>query len=117
LLGKVQGNCHASERIDIHSGGSLTGDVITACISIEDGAFIRGIIDIPPSVEGFSPRDVMNSGIAQRGSLLAAIYDAQAEDEIANGQYEVPDDELDLEELLIRWRSGTPAHEHSRNTR
>jgi cytoskeletal protein CcmA (bactofilin family) len=32
--------------VDIRSDGSLTGDVIAARISIEDGAFFKGGIDI-----------------------------------------------------------------------
>src|SRR5271156_1701337 len=46
VLGKVRGNCTASDRVDIRSEGSLTGDVIAARISIEDGAFFKGGIDI-----------------------------------------------------------------------
>jgi cytoskeletal protein CcmA (bactofilin family) len=46
VLGKVRGNCQASDRIDIRSEGSLTGDVVAARISIEDGAFFKGGIDI-----------------------------------------------------------------------
>ena len=46
VLGKVRGNVHASDRIDIRNEGSLTGDVIAARISIEDGAFFKGGIDI-----------------------------------------------------------------------
>ena len=53
VLGKVRGNCHASDRVDIRSEGSLTGDVIAARISIEDGAFFKGGIDIrKPGSEG-----------------------------------------------------------------
>ncbi len=54
VLGKVRGNCQASDRIDIRSEGSLTGDVIAARISIEDGAFFKGGIDIrkPGAGEG-----------------------------------------------------------------
>ncbi len=53
VLGKVRGNCQASDRIDIRSEGSLTGDVIAARISIEDGAFFKGGIDIrKPGAEG-----------------------------------------------------------------
>ena len=53
VLGKVRGNCQASDRVDIRSEGSLTGDVIAARISIEDGAFFKGGIDIrkPGSVD------------------------------------------------------------------
>jgi cytoskeletal protein CcmA (bactofilin family) len=46
VLGKVRGNVHASDRIDIRNEGSLTGDVIAARIAIEDGAFFKGGIDI-----------------------------------------------------------------------
>ena len=53
VLGKVRGNCQASDRIDIRSEGSLTGDVVAARISIEDGAFFKGGIDIrKPGTEG-----------------------------------------------------------------
>jgi cytoskeletal protein CcmA (bactofilin family) len=46
VLGKVRGNLTASDRVDIRNDGSLTGDVIAARISIEDGAFFKGGIDI-----------------------------------------------------------------------
>ena len=57
VLGKVRGNCQASDRVDIRSEGSLTGDVIAARISIEDGAFFKGGIDIrKPGAEGGKPQ-------------------------------------------------------------
>ena len=46
VLGKVRGNVTASDRVDIRSEGSLTGDVAAARISIEDGAYFKGGIDI-----------------------------------------------------------------------
>src|SRR5437764_15460351 len=46
VLGKVRGNLNASDRVDIRNEGSLTGDVIAQRISIEDGAFFKGGIDI-----------------------------------------------------------------------
>ena len=42
----MRGNLTASDRVDIRSDGSLTGDVVAARISIEDGAFFKGGIDI-----------------------------------------------------------------------
>jgi cytoskeletal protein CcmA (bactofilin family) len=52
VLGKIRGNCQATDRVDIRAEGSLTGDVIAARISIEDGAFFKGGIDIrKPGVE------------------------------------------------------------------
>jgi len=46
ILGKVRGNVIATDRVDIRNEGSLTGDVIAQRISIEDGAFFKGGIDI-----------------------------------------------------------------------
>jgi len=46
VLGKVRGNIIATDRVDIRSEGALTGDVAAARISIEDGAFFKGGIDI-----------------------------------------------------------------------
>jgi cytoskeletal protein CcmA (bactofilin family) len=46
VLGKVRGNVTASDRVDIRAEGSLSGDVSAARISIEDGAFFKGGIDI-----------------------------------------------------------------------
>jgi len=44
--GKVDGNLNASERVELKRCCSLTGDVTTQRIVIEDGAFFKGAIDI-----------------------------------------------------------------------
>lgn len=49
VLGKVRGNATASDRVDIRSEGSLIGDVSAQRISIEDGAYFKGGIDIRKS--------------------------------------------------------------------
>ena len=36
----------ASDRVDIRGEGSLTGDIVAQRISIEDGAYFKGGIDI-----------------------------------------------------------------------
>jgi cytoskeletal protein CcmA (bactofilin family) len=46
VLGKVRGNVSATDRVDIRAEGSLSGDVAAARISIEDGAYFKGGIDI-----------------------------------------------------------------------
>jgi len=46
VLGKVRGNMTASDRVDIRADGSLTGDIVAQRISIEDGAYFKGGIDI-----------------------------------------------------------------------
>jgi cytoskeletal protein CcmA (bactofilin family) len=46
IMGKVRGDVAASDRVDIRAEGALTGNVTAARISIEDGAFFKGGIDI-----------------------------------------------------------------------
>lgn len=63
VLGKVRGNVAASDRVDIRSEGSLTGDVTAQRISIEDGAFFKGGIDIrkPGNSEGKGTNSVASA--------------------------------------------------------
>jgi cytoskeletal protein CcmA (bactofilin family) len=46
MSGTVEGNIDASERIVLTKDSHLTGDVKTAGIVIEDGAYFKGGIDI-----------------------------------------------------------------------
>ena len=45
-LGAIQGNVEASDRIEIRKDAKLVGDIKTARIIIEDGAYFKGSIDI-----------------------------------------------------------------------
>jgi cytoskeletal protein CcmA (bactofilin family) len=51
IIGKVQGNVDVAGRLAIREQGSLVGDVRTAGISIDDGAYFKGGIDIVRSNE------------------------------------------------------------------
>ncbi|HSY12138.1 MAG TPA: polymer-forming cytoskeletal protein [Verrucomicrobiae bacterium] len=44
--GRVNGDIHATERVELRKTASLAGDISTARISIDDGAFFKGGIDI-----------------------------------------------------------------------
>lgn len=46
VLGSIQGNVEASDRLEIRKDAKLVGDIKTARIIIEDGAFFKGSIDI-----------------------------------------------------------------------
>jgi cytoskeletal protein CcmA (bactofilin family) len=46
IMGKVAGNIECSDRVDIRSEGSLTGDIVSQRISIEDGAMLKGAIQV-----------------------------------------------------------------------
>ena len=46
VQGTINGNVDASERIEIRKDARVVGDIKTARIVIEDGAFLKGNIDI-----------------------------------------------------------------------
>jgi cytoskeletal protein CcmA (bactofilin family) len=46
IMGKVQGNVECADRLDIRSEGVLAGDVITHRISVEEGAILKGGVEV-----------------------------------------------------------------------
>ena len=46
VLGNIQGNVDASDKLEIRKDARLVGDIKTARIIIEDGAYFKGSIDI-----------------------------------------------------------------------
>jgi len=46
VMGTVTGDIHCTDRLDIRSEGSLTGDVVTPRICIEDGAVVKGAVEV-----------------------------------------------------------------------
>jgi cytoskeletal protein CcmA (bactofilin family) len=52
IAGTVQGNVNASDRVVLRKGANLVGDVKTAGIMIEDGAYFKGGIDISKGPAG-----------------------------------------------------------------
>lgn len=46
IMGKVQGNVDCEDRLDIRSEGVLSGDVTTHRISVEEGAILKGGIEV-----------------------------------------------------------------------
>jgi cytoskeletal protein CcmA (bactofilin family) len=51
VYGNVKGNLRARDRIEIKKDGSVVGDLTTARISIEDGAYFKGSIEIDKTGE------------------------------------------------------------------
>lgn len=51
VFGNVQGNVRAKKRVTIKKDGSVTGDLTTPEILIEDGAFFKGSIGIDKGEE------------------------------------------------------------------
>jgi cytoskeletal protein CcmA (bactofilin family) len=46
IMGKVQGNVECADRLDIRSEGVLSGDVITHRFSVEEGAVLKGGVEV-----------------------------------------------------------------------
>jgi cytoskeletal protein CcmA (bactofilin family) len=51
IMGKVTGNIECTDRLDIRGEGSLTGDVVTQRISVEDGAILKGSVQVRAAAE------------------------------------------------------------------
>ena len=64
--GRVEGNINSIERVELKRSCSLTGDVNTQRIVIEDGAFFKGAIDIKEHKEHSEHK------VEQRKSMAAA---------------------------------------------
>ena len=46
VLGEVQGNVTATEKVDIRDNGSVDGDIISPRVAIAEGAHFRGAVDM-----------------------------------------------------------------------
>jgi len=46
VFGAVNGKVETTEKTDIRTQGSIIGDVKTARIAIQDGAYLKGAVDI-----------------------------------------------------------------------
>jgi len=46
IMGSVKGNIQCTDRLDIRSEGSLIGDVTSQRISVEDGAVLKGSVEV-----------------------------------------------------------------------
>lgn len=46
IIGIVQGNVEASDKVEIRKEAKLVGDIRTARVAIEDGAYFKGSIEI-----------------------------------------------------------------------
>src|ERR1700735_1297335 len=55
VFGTIKGNVESESRVSLRTGASIVGDIKTAGIVIEDGAYFKGGIDISKNGESKSP--------------------------------------------------------------
>ena len=78
LHGQVDGNITASDRVELRKSASLRGDIATARIAIDDGAYFKGTIDIQkteatkvePKPQAVAPVSTPNVPLSSQPSLL-----------------------------------------------
>ena len=70
VYGSVKGNLRARDRIEIKKDGSVVGDLTTARIMIEDGAYFKGSIEIDRGNEKETDHD--RSAFARAANPISA---------------------------------------------
>jgi cytoskeletal protein CcmA (bactofilin family) len=68
ILGAVNGNVHATARVELRSGANLRGDIFAARLSIEDGSSFIGKVDLTQAGGGID-----TSSIALRNGASAPV--------------------------------------------
>jgi cytoskeletal protein CcmA (bactofilin family) len=78
-LGTIQGNVEAADKIEIRKDAKLVGDIKTARIIIEDGAFFKGSIDIvkPEPTRATTPKPQSVSTAAPVNQAAPAAVEAK----------------------------------------
>jgi cytoskeletal protein CcmA (bactofilin family) len=77
IMGKVTGNIECTDRLDIRGEGSLTGDVVTQRISVEDGAILKGSVQVRAAAE-HKPQHQAKSAEPAKPAAAAAAAGASA---------------------------------------
>lgn len=75
IRGEVTGNVTTTERLDIRNGGSLVGDIVAHSVSIEEGAYFKGSIDMR-RVESARPQPVKTPAVETESKAMAAVASA-----------------------------------------
>jgi cytoskeletal protein CcmA (bactofilin family) len=76
VMGKVNGNIDCSDRVDVRSEGSVNGDISTVRISVEDGAALKGGIQVHSEPKSSQAPSQNQSKPAEAPKALAATASA-----------------------------------------
>ena len=74
ILGTLTGKVAAREKVEIHRSGHLVGDLATGAVSIEEGAYFKGSIEIlrddaKESPRGATPHSAAPKSAASKSAL------------------------------------------------
>src|SRR5262250_551940 len=79
VLGEVNGNVTASEKVDIRDGGSVDGDIIAPRVAIAEGAHFRGSVDMQRKGGQPQPQAKSSKQAAQPASVAPAAQPQAAQ--------------------------------------
>jgi cytoskeletal protein CcmA (bactofilin family) len=75
VLGEVNGNLTASEKVDIRDGGSVDGDIVSPRVAIAEGAHFLGSVDMQrrgaQPAQGAQPRPAQTASQPQPAAQMA----------------------------------------------
>lgn len=77
VLGTIHGNVEATDKIDIRKDARLVGDIKTARIVIEDGAYFKGSIDIIKNETKAAPKTTVQPPPAQQAPMAASATEVK----------------------------------------
>jgi cytoskeletal protein CcmA (bactofilin family) len=81
VQGKLEGNVQASDRLELRKSAIMKGDVLTQRIAIEDGAYLKGKVDIQKETKAevkVESRSQAPAASATPGSASAAVVGSAA---------------------------------------
>lgn len=74
VLGEVNGNITASEKVDIRDGGSVDGDIVSPRVAIAEGAHFRGSVDMNRKGAAAQPAAQQQGGQQPKPAVAAAAH-------------------------------------------
>ena len=76
VLGEVNGNVTATEKVDIRDNGSVDGDIISPRVAIAEGAHFRGSVDMQRKPTSVPAAQAQSSQPAKSAQPVAAAVTA-----------------------------------------
>lgn len=73
IMGSVKGNIECSDRVDVRAEGSLIGDVLTRRISVEDGAVLKGSVQVQAAEHQHASRSEKSAAQSQPTSSAMVL--------------------------------------------
>lgn len=70
IHGKLEGNITATDRVDLKQSAVVTGDIVTQRISIDEGAFFKGGVDIS---RGAGQAEAKSTAVAHGASAPGVV--------------------------------------------